>query len=67
MLIFEDRHLEAFVGFVVPVARGDKPGQQPVRVELIRVSYPPGVEPTIVSKYQKSKPVRRVQNLDRCR
>ena len=38
---------DAFVGFVVPVARGDKPGQQPVKVELIRVSYPPDVEPTM--------------------
>ena len=38
---------DAFVGFVVPVARSDKPGQQPVKVELIRVSYPPDVEPTM--------------------
>jgi len=37
----------AFVGFVVPAARGDRAGQQPVRVELIRVSYPPDVEPTL--------------------
>ena len=37
----------AFIGFVVPVARGDKAGQQPVRVELIRVSYSPDVEPTL--------------------
>lgn len=38
---------DAFVGFVVPVARSNKAGQQPVRVELIRVSYPPDVEPTL--------------------
>ena len=37
----------ALVGFVVPVARGGKVGQQPARVELIRVSYPPDVEPTL--------------------
>jgi hypothetical protein len=32
-------------GFVVPVARGEKEAQQPVRAELVRVSYPPGTEP----------------------
>jgi len=37
----------ALVGFVVPVARSDKVGQQPSRAELIRVSYPPDVEPTM--------------------
>jgi len=37
----------ALVGFVVPVARSDKAGQQPARAELIRVSYPPDVEPTM--------------------
>lgn len=38
---------DAFVGFVVPVARSGKASQQPVKVELIRVSYPPDVEPTM--------------------
>jgi hypothetical protein len=33
------------VGFDVPRARGDKPAQQPVVAELIRVSYPAGIEP----------------------
>jgi hypothetical protein len=37
---------QARVGFVVPVARGEKEAQQPVRAEVIRVSYPPGVEAT---------------------
>ena len=35
------------VGFDVPVARGDKPAQQPVRAELVRVEYSPGLEPPV--------------------
>jgi predicted small lipoprotein YifL len=35
------------VGFVVPVARSDKVGMQPQRAELVRVSYPPHVEPSM--------------------
>ncbi|HXV76417.1 MAG TPA: fibronectin type III domain-containing protein [Candidatus Polarisedimenticolaceae bacterium] len=37
---------EVRVGFVVPVARGGKQAQQPVRAELVRVTYPPGIQPT---------------------
>ncbi len=33
------------VNFTVPDARGTKPSQQPVRAELLRVTYPPGPEP----------------------
>ena len=33
------------VGFRVPEARGPKPSQHPIRAELIRVTYPPGLEP----------------------
>ena len=35
----------AFVGFNVPPAKGPKPSQQPVRAELVRVSYMPGLQP----------------------
>lgn len=34
---------EVVVGFVVPAARGEQPAQQPVRAEMIRVAYAPGV------------------------
>jgi len=33
------------VGFNVSAARGDKPAQQPVRAELVRVGYSAGLEP----------------------
>jgi predicted small lipoprotein YifL len=33
------------VSFVAPVARGDRPSQQPVRAELVRVTYAPGLHP----------------------
>jgi hypothetical protein len=32
------------VGFMVPQARGSNPAQQPVRAELLRVTYPAGME-----------------------
>ncbi len=33
------------VTFTVPDARGSNPSQQPVRAELLRVTYPPGPQP----------------------
>jgi hypothetical protein len=35
----------ALVGFEVPRAKGPKPSQQPVRAELLRVTYRPGLQP----------------------
>lgn len=35
----------AVVHVTVPRARGDRPSQQPVEVELVRVTYPPGFDP----------------------
>jgi hypothetical protein len=35
----------AVVGFDVPQPKGDKPSQQPVRAELVRVTYRPGFQP----------------------
>ena len=37
--------LRALIGFRVPRAKGANPGQQPLRIELLRVTYPPGLEP----------------------
>jgi hypothetical protein len=37
--------LRSLVGFRIPSPRGPEPGQQPVRAELLRVTYPPGLEP----------------------
>jgi predicted small lipoprotein YifL len=33
------------VSFVVPSPRGPKPSQQPVRAELVRIAFPPGLRP----------------------
>jgi hypothetical protein len=35
----------AVVGFDVPEPKGSKPSQQPVRAELVRVTYQPGFQP----------------------
>lgn len=35
----------AEVAFTVPEPRGTKPAQEPVRVEIVRVAYPPGPKP----------------------
>lgn len=36
---------EIWVAFVMPMPRGPEPAQQPDRVELVRVAYPPGLDP----------------------
>jgi hypothetical protein len=36
---------DAVAGVVVPEPRGPRDAQRPVRAELVRVSYPPGIEP----------------------
>ena len=38
---------EVRVGFVVPQARGEHEAQQPLEAEVVRVSFPPSVEPGI--------------------
>jgi len=38
---------EVFVSFEIPPPRGPKPAQQPVRAELLRVTYAPGLQPAI--------------------
>ncbi len=65
------------VTFTVPEARGSKPSQQPVRAELLRVTYPPGPEPAsdpaafrrrgVLAQEQEGQPLtsgRRLQLID---
>jgi len=37
---------DAVAGVVIPQPRGERDAQQPVRAELVRVSYPAGIEPS---------------------
>jgi hypothetical protein len=38
---------EVRIGFLVPDARGEREAQQPVRAEVVRVSYPPHSQPSV--------------------
>ena len=38
----------AFVGFVVPQPKSERPSQQPVRAELVRLTYQAGFQPSYI-------------------